>query len=196
MKALLTFSGGFEAQRTATISEPGEYTFGRSTEAVFPIFDPRMSRFHFAVILDETGLRCRDLNSANGTRVDGVKIGGQAPGEAISRGGAEPTIMTRSDAMPGEATSHEAILRDGSKIEAGSTKIVISVQIGDEDRETLQRWSDLGDEKLEEAMRSYERALGLDPNNGRLREKFLTIENLLNRWGRRKEKDRAPTGQA
>ena len=53
--------------------EPGEYTLGRGTEVDIQIQDPGISRKHLVIIVDEK-VTVKDLNSTNGTYINGEKI--------------------------------------------------------------------------------------------------------------------------
>jgi hypothetical protein len=53
--------------------EPGEYTLGRGTEVDIQIQDPGISRKHLVIIIDEK-VTVKDLNSTNGTYINGEKI--------------------------------------------------------------------------------------------------------------------------
>lgn len=64
----------------------GSVTIGRSSQSDISINDEHMSRRHAEVSLKNGVLRIIDLNSSNGTRVNGVKITDQVlkPGDKIS----------------------------------------------------------------------------------------------------------------
>jgi hypothetical protein len=53
--------------------EPGEYTLGRGTEVDIQIQDPGISRKHLVIIVDEK-VTVKDLNSTNGTYINGERI--------------------------------------------------------------------------------------------------------------------------
>lgn len=91
----------------------GRIGIGRSTESDVPLDDPDVSRQHCEVTVGEDGrVSVADLNSTNGTRLDGREIGAQpvrlAPGALLRIGEsalrlspgaseAEPSLATTPD---------------------------------------------------------------------------------------------------
>ncbi|MFG3286146.1 FtsK/SpoIIIE domain-containing protein [Streptomyces sp. NPDC048111] len=88
----------------------GRIGIGRATESDVPLDDPDVSRQHCEVTVEADGrVRVADLNSTNGTRLDGREIGAQpvrfAPGALLRIGesalrlapGAEPALPTAPD---------------------------------------------------------------------------------------------------
>ncbi|HEY1954777.1 MAG TPA: sigma 54-interacting transcriptional regulator [Polyangiaceae bacterium] len=68
-------SGAAGARVVVEASQPSRMLFGSSEACAFRIEDdPLVSRRHFALDLDERGLRITDLESTNGTLVDGVAV--------------------------------------------------------------------------------------------------------------------------
>jgi len=63
-------------------SHPTSVLVGKSEACALRLDDPMVSRRHFALDLDEDGLRIKDLASTNGTIVDGVLVV-----EGVLRGG-------------------------------------------------------------------------------------------------------------
>ena len=53
--------------------EPGEYTLGRGTEVDIQIQDPGISRKHLVIIVEDKVI-VKDLNSTNGTYINGERI--------------------------------------------------------------------------------------------------------------------------
>ena len=53
--------------------EPGEYTLGRGTEVDIQIQDPGISRKHLVIIVEDKVI-VKDLNSTNGTYLNGERI--------------------------------------------------------------------------------------------------------------------------
>ena len=54
---------------------PGENIVGRDLEAAVRIDDPTVSRHHARLLVDEKGVVLEDLESKNGTFVDGLRVG-------------------------------------------------------------------------------------------------------------------------
>lgn len=73
----------------------GTYFVGRSPAAHVVLNDPRISRSHASVTIDENGVILRDLNSQNGVYVNGRRVTEQAltPGDRILIGGHELELV-------------------------------------------------------------------------------------------------------
>ncbi|KAA0256045.1 MAG: FHA domain-containing protein [Acidobacteria bacterium] len=71
-----------EPPRTVRL-ETGVYTFGRSSAALIPLKDPLLSRLHARVRVEEDRVLVEDMESRNGTYVNGRKVGGAV---ALTRG--------------------------------------------------------------------------------------------------------------
>lgn len=75
----------------------GEHTIGRVAHATVRLEDPDVSRLHAAIRLSGRGATIRDLDSTNGTRVDGVPLGrGETavrPGQVVAVGGSRLTLI-------------------------------------------------------------------------------------------------------
>ncbi|MBI1832071.1 MAG: FHA domain-containing protein [Planctomycetes bacterium] len=70
---------------------PGEsYRVGRSSRCAFVLDNLSVSRVHAEVLVQEEALSVTDLNSRNGTFVDGVRVGEATvqPGQKVSFGAA------------------------------------------------------------------------------------------------------------
>ncbi len=90
---------GSESVRVVSVRSGETVEVGRANARELGIhIDPRMSARHFAIVRDQAHCRIRDLDSTNGTFVNGTKI-------------------------------TEAVLKDGDRIETGSSTFVV-------------RWSD------------------------------------------------------
>jgi S-DNA-T family DNA segregation ATPase FtsK/SpoIIIE len=62
----------------------GRHIVGRAEGVGVPILDPQVSRAHAAITVDATDVRIEDTGSANGTTVNGVKVG--AGGVSLKNG--------------------------------------------------------------------------------------------------------------
>src|SRR5688572_7010896 len=97
--------------------------FGRGADCRLRVAeDPSASRHHFALEVNPPHIRVRDLGSANGTYVNGRKVGGRAVGES-------PEAAQRR-AHP------EVDLRDGDEIRAGQS--VLRVLVKPEERREVE----------------------------------------------------------
>jgi TolB protein len=73
-----------------------ELTVGRAEDNSLALADPKVSRHHARIDREGTSFVLTDLGSANGTRVDGVRVTGPHPlqhGERIAIGDAELTYL-------------------------------------------------------------------------------------------------------
>lgn len=167
MRVSLEIAGDIKGRREIPLEGPGEYLVGRGAEAAVEIHDTLASKRHCLLILDERGLRVRDLHSTNGTRVDGVVVGGR--GGARPEGEEEDTARARRpDAADTIARPVEAVVRDGSVVEVGSTRIVVSFGTGREaDQEKLDAWLDDAEALLAQAATLVRKVLARDPSNTR-----------------------------
>ncbi|MGH7675054.1 MAG: FHA domain-containing protein, partial [Gemmatimonadales bacterium] len=50
------------------------FVVGRGVTSDVPIYDPTISRRHAEIFLTGTGVRVKDLNSSNGTFVNGARV--------------------------------------------------------------------------------------------------------------------------
>lgn len=188
MRVILNLSGGFETRKSVTLDKPGEYTIGRVDACDCPVYDPRISKKHCAIVLTTEGASIRDLGSTNGTLVDGVVLGGEdAPDAGSETVSVDPVSAARRGRGAGPIPM-EAPLKDGSRIEMGSTRIVVSLLADDSDRDRMAGWLEEGNRKVHEAMDLFRLALQVDPQNGRIIERIMTLESALSRWGAKPEK--------
>jgi S-DNA-T family DNA segregation ATPase FtsK/SpoIIIE len=58
---------------TRIVLVPGRYLLGRGQDADIRVFGPTVSRQHARIDVESEGASVRDLNSTNGTRVNGVR---------------------------------------------------------------------------------------------------------------------------
>ncbi len=76
---------------------PGTVTVGRAATTTLPLDDPDLSREHLFVTLDGDGLLVGDLDSSNGTTVDGQAVGNDgtrlAPDQRVTAGSS--TLVVR-----------------------------------------------------------------------------------------------------
>lgn len=184
MKVTLSINGDALGKRELTFRRAGEYTIGRVDDAPIRVDDLRVSKRHALLIIGTGEAKVRDLNSANGTSVDGVPLGGGAPACASPRGRQiggdvvlEPTVV-QEDARPEAAKSSEARLRDGSTIDLGSTVIRVGLDL---DEAPVNRTSDLIGEakaKMDEAISILEEAVRIDPFDRRAKVLIEAVEKL------------------
>ncbi|MEW4560920.1 FHA domain-containing protein [Bremerella sp. JC770] len=75
MRAYLTVQEGPAQGEMITAEQGSMFRVGRQANADLPISDDRaMSGLHFALLCDKSRCRIRDLNSTNGTFVNGIRI--------------------------------------------------------------------------------------------------------------------------
>jgi DNA-binding NtrC family response regulator len=88
------------ARLVVDASQPGRVLVGSSEACALRLDDPLVSRRHFALDLDEDGLRITDLESTNGTVVDGVMLlDGYLRGGEIVRIGETALRVDRLETM-------------------------------------------------------------------------------------------------
>ncbi|HVU02964.1 MAG TPA: FHA domain-containing protein [Polyangiaceae bacterium] len=95
---------------------PGRYVIGRATGCHVVVEDGRASRRHAELVVRPGSASIRDLDSANGVYVDGVRVGGQPepllPGSRVVIGnesieigvGHAPSGREQADTLTGEET--------------------------------------------------------------------------------------------
>lgn len=123
MKATLTVHGKELNGRTFTFTEQGSFLFGSAADVTCRITgDPYVSRHHFYLLVGFTDVRLRDLQSTNGTEVDGKLYRG-----GVNHSEAPPldTLVKGEDPPPGE----DVLLHDGSEIEVGYTKMSVAIKV-------------------------------------------------------------------
>jgi len=107
--AVLTITSG-EMQGKKIEIDRDEITMGRSDQNVLPLNDPAVSGKHCVIIKDGNKYTIRDLNSTNGTRLNGKNIS-QArlkPADVIMVGAIEITIDgTDIDVEPEQEITRE-----------------------------------------------------------------------------------------
>lgn len=122
MKVTLTIHGKEHDGKKFEFTEPGSFLFGSSKFAQCRITgDPYVSRNHCYLIIDPSEVRLRDLQSTNGTEVDGVLYkGGKSEDEDLEMN----TFVKDDDPLLDE----DVLLRHGSDIEVGYTKITVAIE--------------------------------------------------------------------
>jgi len=85
----------------------GKYSIGRSAQADIQFDAPNLSRLHVEVIVDENGVRVVDLNSSNGSFLNGEKLMPQQayqmkPGDLLRLGSFEMTFEWEEPEQPKE----------------------------------------------------------------------------------------------
>ncbi len=80
------------ACRTLT---PGRHVVGRSPQADLCVPADELSRFHFELVVDDAGIAVRDLDSANGVRVNGIQTRYAVirPSAVVLAGGVQFTVL-------------------------------------------------------------------------------------------------------
>jgi hypothetical protein len=97
--------------------KPGSNTIGRGPVNDFKIDDPSVSICHCEIIFSETGVMIKDLNSTNGTRVNGVTVQSAAlrPGQRIRLGSVEISFSGAAP-LPSLAVTQPLSLPRASKV--------------------------------------------------------------------------------
>lgn len=95
--------------------EPDCFFFGRAADAQISLpRDPYVSRQHFLLEISPPECKITDLNSKNGTIVNGVRYGGRKPPE--------------SGIKQAHNGVKEVMLKDGDEISVGDTYMKVSIQ--------------------------------------------------------------------
>ncbi len=91
MRVTLKVAQDKKTPECADIEEPNYYLIGRAPEAFFRIENPVVSNYHCYVHLQPPACRVRDLDSANGTFLNGRKVieAQLVDGDMLSLGGIE-----------------------------------------------------------------------------------------------------------
>jgi pSer/pThr/pTyr-binding forkhead associated (FHA) protein len=90
-------------------------TIGRVEDNTFPIAEPSVSSHHCEVLLKGAEVRVRDLNSTNGTFIDGQQITEAIlkPGQILRLGKIELRLETDASAQPKKPVEHTLVLPKG-----------------------------------------------------------------------------------
>ncbi|PIE16750.1 MAG: hypothetical protein CSA65_09950, partial [Proteobacteria bacterium] len=78
MTADLQLVGSVNNREVAFPLTPGTHLLGRSDEAAFQIARSSVSRRHAEISVTPEGITVRDLDSQNGTRINGTRVEGRA----------------------------------------------------------------------------------------------------------------------
>src|SRR5690349_17308162 len=104
-------------------------TIGRHPENGIVITDPAASRRHCVVERTTSGFRVRDLNSSNGTRLNGLVVEQSRllPGDIITIGGTRIVLVVpsyksvkSSVKVPAEASANEDTIEDADVLDMGA----------------------------------------------------------------------------
>jgi pSer/pThr/pTyr-binding forkhead associated (FHA) protein len=101
---LLRTEDGAEPAFTFRILPGSEKTIGRATRADFIVDASMVSRVHCRIAAGATGLEVIDLESTNGTFVNGERVSGRAPlkdGDRLGVGRVELVVSRASSASSG-----------------------------------------------------------------------------------------------
>jgi general secretion pathway protein E len=94
-------------------------TIGRHPENLVVISDPASSRRHCVIERNGNGWRLRDLNSSNGTRLNGMVVESSRilPGDIVTIGGTRIVLVAPAGNQSTNATPPEDVLDDDEVIE-------------------------------------------------------------------------------
>lgn len=115
MRVEINVTAGPAKGQHFTFDEPDCFLFGRAADARISLpEDPYVSRQHFLLEISPPECKITDLNSKNGTIVNGIRYGGRKP--------PEPDIKQAQDG------AKEVLLKDGDDISVGDTYMRVSIQ--------------------------------------------------------------------
>jgi hypothetical protein len=117
VRIVLTISKGPREGKTLVFAEHKRCIFGRSNDSfeILPEDDPTVGRHHFVLDINPPEASIRDLQSRNGTFVNGRDISGRKKGGTLPQGG--------------PAESPATMLHHGDTIKAGGTTFTIGVEL-------------------------------------------------------------------
>ncbi len=122
-----------------------EVVVGRSSSADLSVPDPSMSRRHARLRLDGGAWRVEDLESRNGTMLNGSKIVGASPvaaGDILTVGSSRITVMSVAEAEPAhtpDASSH-TVFRNAAELLADSSPTPLPERLDREVRRYAERF--------------------------------------------------------
>ena len=152
---------GVDAGRTFLVhpSEPSRALLGQSPSCAIRLKDPMVSRRHAALEPDGTYLRLTDLNSTNGTRVNGMPIvevllqGGERLelGDTVLRvervmepGFAEPPVIARFGRVLGASPEMRRLYPLCERLAASTVPVIIEGETGTGKEVLAESLHDLG----------------------------------------------------
>lgn len=114
MHVEIAITAGPAKDRRFTFEKPDRFLFGRSVEARVSLpHDPYISRRHFLLEISPPECKLSDLDSKNGTIVNGIRYGGKKP--------------LQGEIMQAPNDVKEVQLKDGDEIIVGDTHMNISI---------------------------------------------------------------------
>jgi len=115
MRVEINVTAGPAKGHCFTFDEPDSFFFGRAADArIYLPRDPYVSRQHFLLEISPPECKITDLNSKNGTFINGVRYGGRMPPESDVKQAPDGIKMT--------------ILKNGDEISVGDTYMRVSIQ--------------------------------------------------------------------
>ena len=131
-RVLVSISSGQRKGKTLLFTGHNVCVFGRASNSfeILDKMDQTIGRHHFSLEIDPPEVKLRDLQSLNGTYVNGQKIGGSDGGDAYP----SSSQSTRKDGQvrQGGGARRESppiLLRHGDKIQVGSDIFDIVVEM-------------------------------------------------------------------
>jgi pSer/pThr/pTyr-binding forkhead associated (FHA) protein len=94
-------------------------TIGRVEDNTFQIAEPSVSSHHCEVVLQGSDVVVRDLNSTNGTFINGEKIteGSLKPGQILRLGQIEMRLETEAPSAPKKPVDQTMVMQRGVKLD-------------------------------------------------------------------------------
>jgi pSer/pThr/pTyr-binding forkhead associated (FHA) protein len=91
------------------LSPGASYRIGRSSRCAFVLTDLSVSRIHAEVTIDDTGMLVKDLDSRNGTFVDGLRVSEAEvkPGQELRFGNAQFQLLTSDQLLASDKEGSE-----------------------------------------------------------------------------------------
>ena len=142
--ANLVFVSGPHAGVAVPIGAGGQVTFGRRGDCTFPVSDLQVSGFHCAVTHDVTEHKVTDLQSTNGTFVNGERLSGTTtlhPGDLVEFGQcvAEYRLAGGVTVSGDGATAMTTVMADGAYLVTSQPKFIINGHVESTDRIQIGR---------------------------------------------------------
>jgi pSer/pThr/pTyr-binding forkhead associated (FHA) protein len=150
------------------------YLIGRDERLSIPIEDIQVSRTHAQIIYNSLGFWIEDLNSRNGTFVNGMRITGKAPlrnGDTIRLG--ETTLVFDQETRPGTPMKLHPVLTEEES--SGENE-----EVGEERKKIIALWAEIQiarqKKDWETAIARCEAILFLDPTHSKARSELTAIQ--------------------